>query len=583
MPVRRSVAVCVLAAGVIGASGAPPAGAQGFGAPPPYTPEPGAKDLKAVLFNWAWHMGMLRGQAEPELVATLEYRAEGTIQVDGEPCELTLYRISANYQIPGYRTQIECTRPNGERYTNIETVSGEYAWDEDIPGAEIIPGRGKATPRPAALEERLIRLWASPHGAPKAAIAAAAGVPFSESFAQNPAVLLDRQAAAGVRPMTTLSWQGDKAVLTFPIPGVPGATATATLDESFLPERVVVRHGRNTTEFLYGNFQDWNNPLHRIEALYAGTIVERRNGEVVRDLKTTQTEIGQVYVVVPVPESVRAARTAASAAATPVQAQVRRDAPERGTSAETPRLPNGKPDLTGSWRLAAGGPMRVPGGMFRRCSPFQSNCMEWTNQSADFVFMAPSRLEPNRPLYKPEHWDKVQELDMWTNKYDPVMTCLPLGIPRHGPPARIFHTEDDITMIYRGGIDGGGGYPEFRMIRLDGRPHDPEREFQFTYMGYTVGRWEGDTLVLDSIGFSDETWLGRGGLFHSDQMRVIEKFTRTGNELLYEVTVEDPVVLVEPWVMHPRILRLADEPTIIPERGSCTDVELEEVTTQIRH
>ena len=68
-------------------------------------------------------------------------------------------------------------------------------------------------------------------------------------------------------------------------------------------------------------------------------------------------------------------------------------------------------------------------------------------------------------------------------------------------------------------------------------------------MGYTVGKWEGDTLVLDSIGFSDETWLARGGYFHSDQMRVVEKFTRTGNQMVYDVTVEDPEVLVEPWVM----------------------------------
>ena len=122
--------------------------------------------------------------------------------------------------------------------------------------------------------------------APKAAIAAAAGLPMSESFGQNPATLLDRQAAAGAKPITTLSWQGNRAVITYPIPGVPGATATATLDEGFLPARVVVRHGANTTEFVYGDFQDWNNPLFKIEALYAGTIVERRNGVVVRDLKT---------------------------------------------------------------------------------------------------------------------------------------------------------------------------------------------------------------------------------------------------------------------------------------------------------
>ena len=310
MSFRRSVATCALAV-IVALSSVLPAGAQGFGGgPPPYTPEPNARDLKVVLYNWTWHMGMLRGQAEPELVGTLEYQGEGTIQVDGQPCTLTKYRISANYQIPGYRTQIQCTRPNGQTYANIETMSDQYAWDEDIPGAEIIPGAGTATPRSAAFQERLIRLWASPHGAPKAAIAAAAGVPLSESFAQNPATLLDRQAAAGAKAMTTLAWQGDRAVVAYPIPGVPGAMATATLDEGFLPERVVVTHGTNTTEFVYGNFQDFNNPLHRIEALYAGTIVERRNGVVVRDLKTVVTEIGQVYVVVPVPDSVRTAGTA---------------------------------------------------------------------------------------------------------------------------------------------------------------------------------------------------------------------------------------------------------------------------------
>ena len=209
--------------------------------------------------------------------------------------------------------------------------------------------------------------------------------------------------------------------------------------------------------------------------------------------------------------------------------------------------------------------------------------MEWTNQSEDWVFMSSTRLDERQPLYKPEHWDKMIELDQWTNKYDPVMTCLPLGIPRQGPPARIFATDRDITMLYRGGVDGAGGYAEHRMIALDGKPHDPQRAAQYTYMGYTVGKWEGDTLVLDSIGFSDETWLGRGGWFHTDQMRVIEKFTRKGNELLYEVTVEDPEVLVKPWVMPARTLRLSNNPVIVAERGSCTESELKEVSTQFRH
>ena len=258
-------------------------------------------------------------------------------------------------------------------------------------------------------------------------------------------------------------------------------------------------------------------------------------------------------------------------------------------AAPTPRLANGKPDLTGSWGgglsfTGAGAPGVTVGGMFRRCTPFQSkNCMEWTNQSEDWPFMSTSRLDMRVPIYKPEHWDKMIEKDQWTNRDDPVMTCLPLGLPRQGPPARIFHTDTDITMLYRAGVDGAGGYAEHRMVAIDGKPHNPQRPNNYTYFGYTVGRWEGDTLVLDSIGFSDETWLGRGGYFHSDKMRVVEKFTRTGNQMLYEVTVEDPEVLVEPWVMPSRMLRLSPTNTIIAERGSCTESELKEVSSQYRH
>jgi len=291
-----------------GAGGGGRGGAGGFGRGPAFTPAPGAKDLKSVLYNWTWHMGMLRSGAESELIKTLDYHADGgTIQVNGQACAVTKVRIQVNYQLPGYRTQIECTLPNKQIYKNVETMSGDYAWDEDIPGAELVPGKGKATPKPAALEERRIRLWASPQGAPKAAIAGAAGLPTTESFGKNPATLLETQATAGVKGTTTLAWQGEKAIITYPIPGVSGAIATATLDNTFLPERIVVKSGTNTTEFVYSSFQDFNNPLFKIEALMPATMVERRNGTVVRELKSKVTEIGQIYVIVPVPDSVRKA------------------------------------------------------------------------------------------------------------------------------------------------------------------------------------------------------------------------------------------------------------------------------------
>ena len=104
-----------------------------------------------------------------------------------------------------------------------------------------------------------------------------------------------------------MSWEAGKPVVTFPIPGVPGATATATLDAKYMTESVVVTQGSTTTEFTYSDYKDWNNPLNKIEVFYAGKMIERKNGAVVRDLTTDVTETGNVYVVAPVPASVQAA------------------------------------------------------------------------------------------------------------------------------------------------------------------------------------------------------------------------------------------------------------------------------------
>ena len=162
----------------------------------PYTPAKDAKDLKAVLFNWMWGMGMLKGHDERDMVASLEYQGKGTIQVDGQPCTLTKYRASTNYQTFSQRIQYACTRANGQAYSNIEVVSGLYAWNEDTPGAEIGPTKGKATPMPATVQERLIRIWASPQGAPKAAVAGT-----TETFwlGANPGTLF-ADGVAKVRP-----------------------------------------------------------------------------------------------------------------------------------------------------------------------------------------------------------------------------------------------------------------------------------------------------------------------------------------------------------------------------------------------
>ena len=568
------------AQGAGGGAGAP-AGAQGGGrgrgGPPPYTPAAGARDLRSVLHNWGWHLGMLRSDQERDIVASLEYQGKGTMQVGGQPCNVTKYRSSINYQTSGERIQITGTRPNGQSCSTIEVLGGAYAWNEDIAGAELIKGKGKATPMAAATRERMIRLWASPQGALKSALA---GIQDPPLFAVRPGTQVPENVATAGK--TSVVWEGAKPVVSFPIPGVPGATATATLDAKFMAEKVVVKDGTNTTEFTYSDYRDWNNPLHPAEAFMAGRMIERRNGTVVRDVTTTVTETGQMYVVMPVPASVKAAITPTlqppawvSGFAPPAPTQV-------AAQVETPRLANGKPDMTGSWQGPQTGP---PGGGNRRCGPTQTRCkVPNDNFVIDYAWISPSRywMGLNGPVYRPEHWDKIQEMDMWTNKFDPIMTCQPMGIPRQGEPRRIFHTANDITLFYTFS-DYGGGNREYRMIPTDGRPHDANQARQATYLGYSVGKWEGDTLVIDSISFVDSTWLGRGGLFHSGDMRIVEKFTRKGNELLHETTIHDPESFLEPWVMPARTLTLSTTDALIAERAHCEVYETNDITNQMRH
>ena len=337
---RVALAIVFTIGGALTVSAQGPRG----GVPEPYTPAADAKDLKAVLFNWMRNMGMLKGHDERDMVASLEYQGKGTIQVDGQPCTLTKYRASTNYQSFSQRIQYACTRPNGQTYSNIEVVSGLYAWNEDTPGAEIGPTKGKATPMPAAVQERLIRFWASPQGAPKAAVAGT-----SETFwlGANPGTLFaDGVAKVG---QTSVSWESGKPVISFPIPGVPGASATATLDAKYMTERVVIKQGppqqTTTTEFTYSDYQDWNNPLNKIEVFYAGKMAERKNGAVVRDLTTDQTETGNVYVVAPVPATVQAAIKPAGQLPRGVMARAEAMV---NKSAPTPRL-GGHPDLTGNY------------------------------------------------------------------------------------------------------------------------------------------------------------------------------------------------------------------------------------------
>ena len=211
----------------------------------------------------------------------------------------------------------------------------------------------------------------------------------------------------------------------------------------------------------------------------------------------------------------------------------------------------------------------------RRCAPNQLKCDEHTNQSYDQVFTG--RFFPIKPIYKPEYWEKVQCLDENTNTEDPIFECVPAGITRMGPPRKIVQTADEVILFY------AQNDQPFRIIPTDGRKHTEEQILDTTFYGHPVGRWEGDTLVVESVGFNDITWFFRGGYFHSDEMRLTERFRREGDTLRYEVTVHDPNVLLEPWVIEPWQLILNRNVRGILEGFPCRAADKGNMTLKFRH
>lgn len=204
-------------------------------------------------------------------------------------------------------------------------------------------------------------------------------------------------------------------------------------------------------------------------------------------------------------------------------------------SAATPKLPDGHPDLSGHWyhRIGAPAPQIKPG------------------QSYDAAVAKPvgiNQFNPGRPVYKPEFVAKVKDYDERQVQVDPAWYCQPPGVPRIGPPQKIVQTTKEVVFLYD---DLNGNF--FRVVRLNA-PH--RTDIDPSAHGDSVGRWDGDTLVVDVTNLDDTTWLSDNGLFHSDKTHVVERLRREGDTLHYEVTVEDPVVFAEPWKQRPRDLKL---------------------------
>jgi hypothetical protein len=195
------------------------------------------------------------------------------------------------------------------------------------------------------------------------------------------------------------------------------------------------------------------------------------------------------------------------------------------------------------------------------------------------------RMGSSRPIYKPEYWEMVKELDANANEEDPSNNCMPAGVPRVGIPSYIGQTPTYVMFIYPGLGGLIATQTSYRMIPLDGRKHTPLQDLDGTYNGESIAHWEGDTLVVDSWGFNSSTWFDQvGGYFHSENMHVIERFHRDGNTLTWTATVEDPDVLLEPWTMTPRVQLLNPDPkAMLPESLPCSERDLAHTVTKEHH
>ena len=192
-----------------------------------------------------------------------------------------------------------------------------------------------------------------------------------------------------------------------------------------------------------------------------------------------------------------------------------------------PRLPDGHPDLgnaRGSWEPPGVGDMAGSGGGFAGTAQ--------PEKKIDVPFLP---------------WAKAayDQRNASVTKDDPEGFCLPPGIPRMYAtsfPFQIYQLPNRVLFVFEGGAH------MWRVVYMDGRKHTPPDKLNPTYLGEGIGRWEGDTLVVDVTGLNDRSWLDAAGHPHTEQLHVIERFTRV-NELIlhYEATIEDPGAYSKPW------------------------------------
>jgi len=209
-----------------------------------------------------------------------------------------------------------------------------------------------------------------------------------------------------------------------------------------------------------------------------------------------------------------------------------------------PRTADGKPDLSGVWQTAGisleGTQANVVPARPAASPAAPAPAGERPKPAGEYAAL------PTQPSLQPWAEEKAKTL---TNKDDPTVHCFLPGVPRiigMPMPFEIVQTPKQVVILYE-------AFRAFRIIPTDGRARPGET--LPSYMGDSVGHWEGDTLVVDVKNFNGQIW-GPGNMrITSDALHVIERYTPAGNTIAYEARIEDPKVLTGPFVYRTTIRR----------------------------
>jgi hypothetical protein len=259
-------------------------------------------------------------------------------------------------------------------------------------------------------------------------------------------------------------------------------------------------------------------------------------------------------------------------------AQVAARAPDRGTVQQlqklsakpTPKLPDGRIDFNGTWDHLGGIEFVRP---VKRADG--SICLIACGPAPGGAPPAPfPPVQTDFPKYKAEFQAKVADFKKRQVELDTNLRCQAPGVPRIGPPAKIVQNAREVVFLYD---DVNGAF--FRIIPTDGRPH--RTEVPASYLGDSIGRFEGDTLIVETVGFNEDTWLTDNGAFHTKDLKVTERFRRIGDTIEWRAIVNDPAILAEPWSLKPQVMWITD--IEIEEPARCEDRDVKHIIDGSHH